>query len=84
MGSRYEDETINNQQQNVSASHLCVWRSQRHLHEGDQVHPRFAGWVITAVGDTEKQPTILAYLPPIEAPINEYGTIFRYFINQNN
>ena len=58
---------------------LCLWKSLRKLNEYDQVFPNFTGFVINIV-KTEAKKTVMTYLPPIETPITEYGTLFEMFL----
>ena len=58
---------------------LCLWKTQRRINSTDQVFSRFPGWTIRATRDIEKRPTVITYLPPIETPITDYGTMFEVF-----
>ena len=58
---------------------MYLWRIQRRQNSLDQLYSRFPGWAIKSLLDTEKKPTVLTYLPPIQTPITDYGTIFEIF-----
>ena len=58
---------------------LYLWKCFRMLEENDQTYPRFAGLVILMLQQEDKNATSLTYLPPIERPITDYGTIFEVF-----
>ena len=51
----------------------------RFLSSGDQIHPRFSGWIITQLQKAESKKTSMTYLPPISTPITEYDTIIQLF-----
>ena len=57
---------------------LILWKALRKQHESDQVYPKFSGFVINYI-QKESKKTIMTYLPPIETPITEYGTIYEMF-----
>ena len=59
----------------------CVWRLIRHLCENDQKYPKFSGWIIQLkqiMSSEILRQTITTYLPPINAPVTEFATIFKY------
>ena len=44
-----------------------------------QIHPRFAGYIISKLQIPHSLHTVLTYLPPIQRPITEFGTIIEMF-----
>ena len=62
----------------LSDNLLCLWRLLRKLHENDQIYAKFSGFVINLI-QRELKKTVMTYLPPIETPITEYGTLFEMF-----
>ena len=66
---------------NVTSKHnlLSIWKTIRMFYENDQRFPRFAGLVIKLLQKEHQRRTVLTYLPPIEAPITDYGTLFELF-----
>ena len=58
---------------------MSAWKLCRHINEGEQRFSRFSGWIIEMMKNEEVKPTVLTYLPPIEAPITDYNTIFEVF-----
>lgn len=61
-------------------SHLLViWKSIRFLSSGDQIHPKFCGWIINQLQKADSKKTSMTYLPPIPTPITEYDTIIQMF-----
>ena len=57
---------------------LCLWKLLRKLNEKDQIYSKFSGFIIDLIQVEEKK-TVMTYLPPIETPITEYGTLFELF-----
>ena len=57
---------------------LNLWKLLRKVNEEDQVYSNFTGFVINALKSHTKK-TVMTYLPPIETPITEYGTLFEMF-----
>ena len=58
---------------------LHLWKCFRKLEERDQTFPRFAGYMIKLLKQKDQNQTVLTYLPPIEFPISDYGTLFEMF-----
>ena len=56
---------------------LCLWKLLRKLNEKYQIYSKFSGFVIDL--EVEQKKTVMTYLPPIETPITEYGTLFELF-----
>ena len=57
-----------------------LWKVLRLIYSVEQVHPRFAGWLITKFQIPQSFQTVMAYLPPIQRPITEFGTIIEMFV----
>lgn len=70
---------VDNKRKGSFSIRRCIWKAQRYMNSKDQLHSRLAGWVIKLSSDIEKSPTTMTYLPPIETPITDYGTIFEIF-----
>ena len=58
-----------------SWSLLSLWKAARFTCRNDQRYSRYAGFVIKG-SKQSKNKTVLTYLPPIERPITDYGTLF--------
>ena len=55
---------------------LVLW----HLASSDQILPRFSGWCINMQNNLEPlKKTIVTYLPPLNSPITEFGTVYKLF-----
>ena len=54
---------------------LSLWKTARYKFRGDQRFPRYTGFVIKHT-QVDRTKTIMTYLPPIEKPITDYGTLF--------
>ena len=55
---------------------LNLWKMLRVAHSsGNQLLPRFVGWVLQIYGMQNSSPTIMTFLPPILNPITEYSTV---------
>ena len=57
-----------------------LWNILRYVSSDNQKVPSFSGWLVlvreTANVGTEK--TVMTYLAPINAPVNEFSTIFGF------
>ena len=59
----------------------CIWRLVRHLCENDQKYPKFSGWIILLMQATASaaiKEKVTTYLPPLNSPVTEFATIFKY------
>ena len=59
----------------------CIWRLVRHLCENDQNYPKFSGWIILlmqAAASAAIKQTVTTYLSPLNSPVTEFATIFKY------
>ena len=54
---------------------LSLWKAARFKCRTDQRYSRFTGFVIQCHNQKQSK-TVLTYLPPIERPITDYGTLF--------
>ena len=56
---------------------LVLW----HLASRDQILPRFSGWCIINMQNNLEplKKTIVTYLPPLNSPITEFGTVYKLF-----
>ena len=61
-----------------SSNILYLWKIIRKINEKDQLYSKFCGFVIDLI-KTEQKRTVMTYLPPIETPITDYGTLFEMF-----
>ena len=61
-----------------SSNVLYLWKILRKINEKDQLYSKFCGFVIDLI-KTEQKRTVMTYLPPIETPITNYGTLFEMF-----
>ena len=52
--------------------------------ENDQLFPRFPSYVIQLFQTQDLKATTITYLPPIETPINDYGTLFEMFFRSKH
>lgn len=57
---------------------FCLWKLLRKFYENDQLYSRFSGFVINII-QKQQEKTVITYLPPIETPITDYGTLFEMF-----
>ena len=55
-----------------------LWNILRHISSGNQKVPSFSGWqvLIREIADVATKNTVMTYLPPINAPVNKFSTIF--------
>ena len=61
------------------------WLVLRHLASSDQILPRFSGWCINMQNNFEPlKKTIVTYLPPLNLPITEFGTVYKLFETQQS
>ena len=58
---------------------LSLWKLSRYANCKKRNQPRFAGWIIKVFRVMQREPTRLTYLPPIQTPITQYGTIIEIF-----
>ena len=59
----------------------CIWRLVRHLCANDYKYPKFSGWIILLMQATASaaiKQTVTTYLPPLNSPVTEFATIFKY------
>ena len=50
----------------------------QHLASSDQILRRFSGWCINMQNNLEPlKKTIVIYLPPLNSPITEFGTVYK-------
>ena len=61
---------------------LCSWKLLRKLNKKDQIYSKFSGFIIDLI-QAEQKKTVMTYLPPIETPITEYGTLLELFHRSN-
>ena len=66
---------VNGDENRLGDHSLELWKIARHQCRNDQRYPRFTGFVIE-LRKEEKTKTMMTYLPPIEKPITDYGTLF--------
>ena len=59
---------------------LPKWKILRFGSRRDQRYPRFSGMVYQTFKKNDEQKTYLTYLPPIETPIGDYGTLLEVFV----
>ena len=56
------------------------WLVLRHSASSDQILPRFSGWCVNMQNNLEPlKKTIVTYLPPLNSPITEFGTVYKLF-----
>ena len=61
-----------------SSNVLYLWKIIRKINEKDQFYSKFCGFVIDLI-KAEQKKTVMTYLPPIETPITDYGSLFEMF-----
>ena len=59
---------------------LTLWKTARHNFRTDQRFSRFTGFVIKYHQMKDHAKTVMTYLPPIEKPITDYGTLFEILL----
>ena len=57
---------------------LTIWKLLRKITEQDQQYAKFSGYVINLLKHELKK-TVMTFLPPIETPITDYGSLFEMF-----
>ena len=57
-----------------------LWNMLRHISSGNQKIPSFSGWqvLVRKIANVATEKTVMIYLPPINAPVNEFSTIFGF------
>ena len=57
-----------------------LWNILRHVSSDDQRVPSFSGWqvLVREIANVATEKTVMTYLPPINAPVNEFSTIFGF------
>ena len=65
----------NNEESGENNELLSLWKAARYKFRNDQRYSRFSGFIIECSKE-DKNKTVLTYLPPIEKPITDYGTLF--------
>ena len=54
---------------------LTLWKIARYQFRNDQLFSRYSGFIIKCFQMLNQPKTIMTYLPPIEKPITDYGTL---------
>ena len=58
---------------------LSVWVLSRLFLSSDQTIPSFSGWCVKSRSTSKIKKTNLTYLPPIDAPITGFSTIYKLY-----
>ena len=63
-----------------------LWNILRHISSGIQKVPAFSGWqvLVREIANVATEKTVMTYLPPINAPVNEFSTIFGFLTYMQN
>ena len=64
---------------NFDLRHL-LWNIQRHISSDNQKVPSFSGWqvLVREIANVATEKTVMTHLPPVNAPVNEFSTIFGF------
>ena len=57
-----------------------LWKILRHVSSGNQKVLSFSGWqvLVREIANVATVKTVMTYLPPINAPVNKFSTIFGF------
>ena len=69
---RAKPPETSNSKQKMSMDLPYLWKTLRLVNPAQQVHPRFAGWIISTLKIPHSVHTVLTYLPPIQIPITDF------------
>ena len=69
---RVKPPETSNSKQKMSMDLPYLWKTLRLVNPAQQVHPRFASWIISTLKIPHSVHTVLTYLPPIQIPITDF------------
>ena len=82
--SNVSNELVVCDSKNTFEQLLQIWKLLRYQSLDMEAYARFVGFVIKLYQKPQSKQTVMTYLPPIQTPITEYGTLVNVFtISQN-
>ena len=69
-------DAVSSSEQSSQNPLLTLWKVARQQFRNDQLFSRYTGFIIKCFQMKDQPKTVMTFLPPIEKPITDYGTLF--------